>query len=118
MPLTINARAYTIADTSQKGAVGYDDPSSTSVAPSRFRLAKTDPKPTNTFKGVARGEAKFTKSVDVGAGVMAPAIMLCDRSIPVGTSQAAVDLLVADFRSFVASTAFADWVNSGRIYHA
>lgn len=116
MPLTINTRAYTV-DTVAAQAVTYRDPSATALLPSTFRLARTDPKPTANFPGVSKTEAKVTKRVAVN-GVTWPALLYVGSSTPAGMADADLDLLIADFRSYVASTAFVDLIKGGKIYHA
>lgn len=116
MPLTINTRTYS-ADTQQNNAWFYRDSASTAALPSMLRIARTPPKATPTFNGQAKSECKFTKQTTV-ADKPLPAIIQAGSSIPVGMPDAEVDVLVADFRSFVASTAFVDLVKSAKIYHA
>lgn len=116
MPLIINTRSYTVDNVAAQ-AVTYRDPSATALLPSSFRLARTDPKPTANFPGVSKAEAKVTKRVAVN-GATWPALLYTGSSIPAGIEEADLDLLIADYRSYVASTAFAELIKGGKIYHA
>lgn len=114
MALVVNTRSYTI-DSVAAQAVTYRDPSSTALLPSVLRLARTDPKPTANFPGVSKAEVKISKRATVGAATW-PALIRAESSIPAGISATEHDLLIADFRSFVASTAFANLMKDGVIY--
>lgn len=116
MALTINTRTYTIDDASSKGSVTYRDPSSTAGLPSTALLGRTDPVPTATFNGTSKGEFRLNKMTAVGERNW-PLVLRFSSSIPVGSDDAAQDLIIADFRSFVASTAFVDLVKGGKVYH-
>lgn len=116
MPLVINTRSYT-ADTQVNNSWMYRDPASTAGLPSTLRIARTAPVATPSFPGQAKGEAKFTKMFMVNLKPL-PALIRAESSIPVGLTAAEQDVLIADFRSFVASSAFVDLVKEGKIYHA
>lgn len=116
MPLVINTRNFAV-DSVAAQAVTYRDPSATALLPAVARLARTDPKPTANFPGVSKTEAKISKKVMIGAASW-PLLLRLDASIPAGTADADLDLLIADFRSLVASTAFASLVKGGTIYYA
>lgn len=116
MALVINTRSYTIDDASSKGSVTYRDPSSTAALPSTAILGRTDPVPTASFNGVSKGEFRLNKMTAVGERNW-PLVLRASSSIPVGSNDAATDLLIADFRAFIASTAFVDLVKGGKVYH-
>lgn len=116
MALVINTRSYTIDDASSKGSVTYRDPSSTAGLPSTAILGRTDPVPTASFNGVSKGEFRLNKMTAVGERNW-PLVLRASSSIPVGSDDAAIDLLIADFRSFVMSANFVDLVKGGKIYH-
>lgn len=118
MPLTINTRTYT-ADTQANNAWIYRDSASTAAHPSGLKLGRTPPKAVAGFAGQSKSECKFTKTMAIGvAATPLPAIIRAESSIPVGMVDADLDILIADFRSYVASTAFADLVKTAKIYHA
>lgn len=116
MPLTINTRNYTVDDASTKGTVVYRDPSSTAALPSTSILSRTDPVPTAVFAGVSKGEFRLNKMTAVGDRSW-PLVIRCSSSFPVGAAEAAIDLEIADFRSFVASAAFVDLVKGGKVFY-
>lgn len=116
MPLTINTRSYTV-DTPSASAVLYRDPSSTFQAPSTAKLGRINAKPNGQSAGNTKSEAKVSRSPLVG-GRYVPALIRADSSVPVGMLDADLDLMIADFRSLVASTAFVDLIKGGKIYHA
>lgn len=115
MPLTINTRSYT-ADTQATNAWIYRDANATAAQPSTLKLGRTPAKPTSDFAGVTKAEAKVSKTPMVG-GKALPALIRAESSVPVGTLDADVDLMIADFRSFVAGAAFADLIKKGSIYY-
>lgn len=116
MPLVVNTRSFTV-DNIAAQAVTYRDPSATALLPASLKLARTDPKPTTSFPGVSKTEAKISKKAVV-ASVAWPALIRMETSIPAGMADVDLDLLIADFRSFTASTAFAALVKQGTIYYA
>lgn len=116
MSLTINTRVFTIDDASSKGTVIYRDPSATAALPSTVLLGRADPVPNASFNGVSKGEFRLNRMTAVGEKNW-PLVLRASSSFPVGANEAAVDLGIADFRSFVASQAFEDLVKGGKIYH-
>ena len=116
MPLTVNTRTYT-ADQQNNNAWSYRDSASTAALPSALRIGRTPPKASGMFPGQSKTDAKFNKTVVVNT-LPLPAIIRAESSTPVGMPDAELDVLIADFRSFVASTAFVDLVKGGKIYHA
>lgn len=116
MPLTINTRSYTIDDASSKNSVIYRDPQATAAQPSIAKLGRIEAKRTPTFNGVTKAEAKVSKTPLI-SDVPVPALLRAEGSVPVGMDDVELDLLIADFRSLVASAAFVDLVKGGKIYH-
>lgn len=116
MPITINTRTYS-ADTQVNNAWIYRDSASTAALPSSLRIARTAPVATASFPGQSKSECKFTKMMMVGLKPL-PALIRAESSIPVGMLPADQDVLIADFRAFVASAAFVDLVKDAKIYHA
>lgn len=116
MPLVINTRSYTV-DTPSASSVIYRDPNATFQAPSTAKLGRIAAKPSGDYAGNTKSEAKVSRTPLV-AGKYLPALIRADSSVPVGTADADVDLMIADFRSLVASTAFVDLIKGGKIYYA
>lgn len=116
MPLSINTRSYTV-DTPSANSVIYRDPNATFQAPSTAKLGRINAKPNGDYAGNTKSEAKVARTPLVG-GRYVPALIRAESSVPVGTPDADLDLMIADFRSLVASTAFVDLVKNGKIYYA
>jgi hypothetical protein len=70
-----------------------------------FQLSRVYPKPQGTFKGVAKPAAKFSKTVVVNAatGETSTLIGSLPFSVPVGTPDADIVLMLADMASWLAS---------------
>lgn len=118
MSLTINSKTFT-ADSFQKDAVGYVGTLKTVSVKDDVKLARTAPKPTPTFSGVGRTQAKLTRTLTL-TGALNPTwdgIVTIDVVVPVGYAGADVDALLDDMGSFLASAAFKLHVKSQQISH-
>jgi len=107
MTLSINAKTYT-GDSFQKDSVGYTGPSNTLSIKDYVKLSRVAPKPSVTFSGVARVEAKLTRTLTL-TGALTPtwdAIFAVPVSIPVGAASADIDTMCADMGAWIASAAF------------
>lgn len=102
--MLLNTRTYN-ADRVQPDSVSYAGPDHTLTTSDKFEMKRAYPKPTGTFKGVAKPVAKMTKTLVINAttGETADAIIQLSGSLPVGVDPAAVDGLLADFAAFCAS---------------
>lgn len=96
MTITINTLAYNQDAFVTSDKVSYTGPSHTFSAKDTLTLARTAPKPTATFRGVARAEAKRTKTVTLDDGTTADAIVTVTCSLPVGMAKADADALRDD----------------------
>jgi hypothetical protein len=113
MPLTINAKTYS-ADAIQKDSVGYVGPLNTLSVKDQVRMARVAPKPTPLFSGVARVEAKLTRTLTL-TGALTPnhdGILAIPISIPVGAASADIDAMLNDMGAFLASASFKTFVKS------
>lgn len=116
MSLSINAKTYN-ADSFQKDTVGYIGAAKTVSVKDDVKLARTLPKPTLTFSGVSRTQAKLTRTLTL-TGALTPtwdAILSIDVSVPVGYTAADVDAMLNDFGAFLASATFKTHVKSQQI---
>lgn len=104
MTITVNTKAFDLDSYASKDKAGYRGPSHTVSAKDMLTLARIDPKPTSTFAGVARAEAKFTRTFTLGDGTTADAIATASFSIPVGAAEADVDSLRDDLGDLLIST--------------
>lgn len=73
-------------------------------AVNKLTLARTDPKPTSTFRGVARAEAKRTQTVTLDDSTEAEAIVTVTCSLPVGMAAADIDAIRDDMGDFLLAT--------------
>jgi len=116
MSLTINAKTYT-ADSFQKDSVSYIGTAKTVSVKDDTKLSRTGPKPTASFSGVGRTNAKLTRTLTL-TGALTPtgdAICSIDVSVPVGFASADVDTLLNDMGAFLASASFKTHVKSQQI---
>jgi hypothetical protein len=102
--MLINTRTYNV-DRVQPDAVQYTGPANTITLKDRFEMKRAYPKASGTYLGVAKPQAKLTKTVTVNAvtGAVADRILNIGGSVPVGTSDADIAML-ADGAAFLASS--------------
>lgn len=116
MALTINAKTYT-ADSFSQNSVGYIGAAKTVTVKDDVRLARTAAKPSATFSGVGRTQAKLTRTLTL-TGALTPtgdAILSIDVSVPVGYTAADVDTLLNDMGAYLASADFKTHVKAQKI---
>lgn len=116
MSLVFNAKTYT-ADSFQKDTVGYIGAAKTVTVKDDVKLARTAPKPTITFSGVGRTQAKLVRTLPL-TGALNPswdAIVSIDVTVPVGYAGADVDALLNDFGAFLSSASFKAHVKSQQV---
>lgn len=104
MSITLNTLAYTQDTNLSPDKVAYTGPSNTFSVVDVLTLGRVKPKPTATFAGVARFEAKRTKTVTLADGTTANAIVTISGSLPVGMAQADAEGLLDDAGDFAIST--------------
>lgn len=116
MTITIDAEAYE-AQSFNPTSVVYSGPAHTITNVDTLKLAALGPKPTTVFSGVARREAKFTRTMTLTDSLTPkhPAILTTDVSVPVGADPAAITEMVSDYALFVSSAEFLALVLSGSI---
>lgn len=100
MPLTINTLAYSQDSFVNSNKVLYTGPSNSFSVKDHLTLNRVAPKPTTTFAGVAKAEAKRTKTVTLADGSKADAIVTISCSLPVGMAEADADALRDDIGDF------------------
>jgi hypothetical protein len=116
MSLTINTKAYT-ADSFGSNAVGYIGPAKTASVKDDLVLRRTAAKPTKVFSGVARAQAKLTRTHTL-TNALTPtfeSISDVNVSIPVGTAAADIDAICADLGSYVQSADFKSLLKTQKI---
>jgi hypothetical protein len=116
MSLSINGGTYT-ADSFQKDQVGYAGPAKTGSVKDDVSLSRQAAKPTTTFSGLSRTEAKMTRTLTL-TGALTPtgdAIIRILVAVPVGYTAADVDDILDDFGAFLASASFKTHVKSQKV---
>lgn len=96
MAITLNTLVYNQDTISSPNRVQYTGPAHNFQVKDLLSLARVQPKPTKDFAGVARAEAKRTKTVTLTDGTKADAIVTISCSLPVGMSKADADALRDD----------------------
>jgi hypothetical protein len=103
MSITLNTLAYSQDVSLNSNKMLYVGPDNSFSVKDHLTLGRTSPKPTTTFAGVARAEAKRTKTVTLGDGSTAEAIVTITTSLPVGMAEADADDLRDDVGDFAIS---------------
>lgn len=116
MSLTVNAKTFS-ADSFGVNAVIYNGPAHTLSVLDDIRLGRVAPKPTATFSGVGRTNAKLTRTCTLTGALTnsANAIIEIACSVPVGSASADIDALLNDMGSFLSSATFKTHVKSQQI---
>lgn len=96
MTITINTLAYNQDAFVTKDNVVYTGPANTFTTKDILSLSRVAPKPVNGFAGVAKAQAKRTKTVTLADGSHADAIVTISCSLPVGMAKADADALRDD----------------------
>lgn len=104
MTITINTLAYEEDVSVNPNLVRYTGPSHTFAVKDTLDLARTLPKPTASFAGVAKARAKRVKTVTLADGSTADAIVEIHCSLPVGMAKADADALRDDIGDLAIST--------------
>lgn len=104
MAITLNTLAYNQDSFVSSNKVLYTGPDNTFSVKDQLTLSRTAPKATTTFAGVARAEAKRTKTVTLADSSTAEAIVTISCSLPVGMAKADADALRDDIGDFAIST--------------
>lgn len=101
MAITLNTLVYNQDASVTKDKVLYTGPSNTFAIKDQVSLARTAPKPTQNFAGVARAEVKRVRTVTLADGTKADAIVTASTSFPVGMVKADADALRDDVGDFL-----------------
>jgi len=116
MTVTVNAKTYT-ADSFQKDRVAYIGAAKTASIKDDLALARQAAKPTTSFSGLSRTEAKLTRTLTL-TGSLTPTgdvIASFNVSVPVGYTAADVDAVLDDMGSYIASAPFKVHVKTQKI---
>lgn len=116
MSLTFNAKTYT-ADSFGTNAMGYIGAAKTASAKDDLVLRRSAAKPTADFSGLARANAKLTRTLTL-TGAKTPtgdAIFDFGMAVPVGAASADVDAMCNDLGAYVSGAAFKTLVKNSQI---
>jgi hypothetical protein len=116
LSLTVNAKTYA-ADAFGSNSVGYIGPAKTASVKDDLVLRRTAAKPTGTFSGVSRSQAKLTRTLTLTNAKTPSWEMIADVavSIPVGFAAADVDAMCADLGAYIASADFKNLLKTQKI---
>lgn len=116
MTLSINAKTYT-GNNFSANSVAYNGPAKTASIKDDAKLSQTAPKPTDTFSGLARTQAKLTRTLTLTGAKTATGdvIITIDVAVPVGYAGADIDTLLNDTGAFLASATFKTHVKTPQI---
>lgn len=111
MSLTINTKTFSLdAHLSPDGA-RYAGPNQSYSGRDHLDLKRTFPKPTDTFAGNARAQAKFSRTLTDGTDPVGEAVVDIRVQLPAAGAAAEVTALVADVASYVGGADFLSLVN-------
>lgn len=101
MTITVNTKAYNL-DSASGNTVRFLGPAHSFQAVDTITFARTAPKPTKDFAGVARAVVKLTRTVSTGVDKKAQLVLGGDvHAIPVGAAQADIDTALADYAALM-----------------
>jgi hypothetical protein len=116
MSLVFNTKTYT-ADQFGSDAVGYIGAAKTLSVKDDLQLSRVSAKPTATFSGVSRTQAKMTRTLTL-TGALTPsgqAILAISVSVPVGAASADIDALLNDLGALLSGADFKTHVKGQKI---
>lgn len=118
MSLIFNTKTYA----NEQGSSGVDaaryyGPLQDLATRDHLDLRRTWPKPTETYGGNAKTQAKFTRTFTDGTSAAGNGFCNIQMSLPAVSAEAEVDAFVADFAAFVGSAAFLALVKDLKISH-
>jgi hypothetical protein len=105
MSLTVNAKSYDFDSQRTPDSVRYNGPSQTLSVKDHVDLKRTAPKPTATFCGVGRGNAKLTRTTTDGTDPIGDGILEIALSVPRDSARAEQEALIDDMAAWLATAA-------------
>jgi hypothetical protein len=106
MSLTVNAKTYT-ADSFEKNQVSYNGANKTVSVKDDMKLSRLAPKPTTSFSGLSRTEAKLTRTLALTSALTptGDGSVTVSIAVPVGYASADVDALLNDIGTWLTTAA-------------
>lgn len=116
MSLTFNTKTYS-GDSFALNSIGYTGSGKTASVKDDLLLSRSAPKPTDSSSGVARAEAKLTRTLTLtGAKTLAgDARVRVMVDVPVGYASGDVDALLNDMGALVSGADMKSLVKSQKI---
>lgn len=116
MPLVFNTKTYT-GDKYGVDVVGYIGAAKTLTVADDLLMSRVAAKPTATFSGVARFQAKLTRTHTL-TGSLTPTgsgLYIISGSVPVGAAGADIDAAINDMAALFALADFKTFVKTQKI---
>lgn len=116
MALTFNTKTYS-GDSFAQNSIGYIGTAKTASIKDDLLMSRSAPKPTDTFSGLSRTEAKLTRTLVLTAAKTATgdAKVRVMVDVPVGYAAADVDTLLNDAGALVSGADFKAHVKTQKI---
>jgi len=98
MTITVNTKAYNADIATSPNSLPYVGPSNSLSIVDRIDLARTMPKPTATFSGMARSRIKLVRTLTLTGALTpnGPLTIDVNINVPVGAAGADVDSALSD----------------------
>lgn len=103
MSITVNSKTYSFDSQRSADAMRYNGPSQTLGVKDYFDAKRTAPKPTATFAGQAKAEAKLTRSLTNGTSPVGDGIITISVSFPAAAASTQVDSMLGDMAAWFAT---------------
>lgn len=101
MSVILSTKSYN-QDRIAPDSIAYAGPANTLSTTDVLELKRVYPKPVKGFAGVAKPQAKITRTVTLADATTAEAILTISASLPVGIADADVTSMIADASSLLA----------------
>jgi hypothetical protein len=103
MPITLNTVDFSQDSFQNPNKVSYTSSGNSFTEKDSLSLGRTAPKPTSTFRGVAKSEVKRTKTMTLDDSTLWDAIVTVNIALPVGIAEADATALLNDVGDFLIS---------------
>lgn len=116
MSLVFNSKTYN-PDSYRENQVGYIGAAKTVSIKDDVKLARTAPKPTETFSGLGRTQSKLMRTLNLTGAktTTGDATITVEVAVPVGFASADVDALLNDMGALVSSASFKEHVKTQKV---
>jgi hypothetical protein len=108
MSITLNANAYANDVARSPDSYRYLGPNNTFGTKDYLDTYRTAPKPTPTFSGVGKAEAKLTRTLTDGTDEVGNGIISVSTSFPVDADIAEVEAMITDLGTWLLTSSADD----------